>query len=213
MSGEILDAAQTIFAREGFQGTTIRAIAREAGCDSSLIYYHFENKESMLQALFGRRLQVLRNELECIADPLDKRHSTSRLRDVLQACRRHLAADAGLRATVRGKIVQGEGCVQDTLAEPILAIFQTLSDLMQQGIQRGEIREGLPPMLLVFFLVRLEVEILDLIPFLSGHLEQPETPKAALTMEHRWFDLFWRGIEAHPEVVQPGATYQQNGHP
>lgn len=47
----IVTAAVRLFARRGFGGTTVRAIANEAGVALGLLYAHFESKEALLAAL------------------------------------------------------------------------------------------------------------------------------------------------------------------
>lgn len=46
----ILDAARTQFAAKGFAGASLRAIARDAGCDASLISHYFGDKSRLLVA-------------------------------------------------------------------------------------------------------------------------------------------------------------------
>ncbi|HET6230896.1 MAG TPA: helix-turn-helix domain-containing protein, partial [Longimicrobiaceae bacterium] len=50
----ILDAAETLFARQGFTATTIKQIGSAAGVNPALIYYHFGNKEALYRELLGR---------------------------------------------------------------------------------------------------------------------------------------------------------------
>jgi AcrR family transcriptional regulator len=47
---QILAAARTLFARHGFEGTTLRAVAREAGVDGALPSYHFGSKGDLFAA-------------------------------------------------------------------------------------------------------------------------------------------------------------------
>lgn len=47
----LLRAAVRLFSRRGFGGTTVRAIAEEAGVALGLMYAHFESKEAVLVAL------------------------------------------------------------------------------------------------------------------------------------------------------------------
>lgn len=48
---QIIDAAMSVFAQKGFARATNRDVAREAGITTGLIYYYFENKEALLQAV------------------------------------------------------------------------------------------------------------------------------------------------------------------
>lgn len=51
---QILSAALRLWARQGFDGTPVDAIAREAGLAKGTVYLYFPTKESMLQAVIER---------------------------------------------------------------------------------------------------------------------------------------------------------------
>lgn len=59
----ILDAAQRVFERLGLRNTTLRAIAREAGCTTGAIYPWFEGKEALYGALLETSLRRLQSHL------------------------------------------------------------------------------------------------------------------------------------------------------
>lgn len=52
---QIIDAALRVFSQKGFTSATNKNIAREAGITPGLIYYYFENKEKLLQAVIESR--------------------------------------------------------------------------------------------------------------------------------------------------------------
>jgi len=56
--GRILDAAATLFARHGFDGTSTARIARAAGVPKGLLFYYFSTKAEILTALLDERLVV-----------------------------------------------------------------------------------------------------------------------------------------------------------
>jgi TetR/AcrR family transcriptional regulator len=55
----ILEGAWKVFARDGFDGATMRAIALEAGCTTGAIYPLFASKEAIYAALLAESLQRL----------------------------------------------------------------------------------------------------------------------------------------------------------
>ena len=55
----LLDAAEKLFAERGFYGVTTRQVAREAGVDEAMIFYHCQNKQGLFDAVFERRARVL----------------------------------------------------------------------------------------------------------------------------------------------------------
>lgn len=52
----ILEAAERLFARDGFDATSLRAITAEAKVNLAAVNYHFQSKEALVQAVIGRRL-------------------------------------------------------------------------------------------------------------------------------------------------------------
>ncbi len=52
---KILDAAEILFSRNGFDGTTTRQIAREADVPLGLMTYHFGTKDHLYADVIGRR--------------------------------------------------------------------------------------------------------------------------------------------------------------
>ena len=48
---EILSAAREIFVRDGFEGFSMRTLARSVGCSPAAIYLHFTSKEELFEVL------------------------------------------------------------------------------------------------------------------------------------------------------------------
>ena len=67
---QILDASLRLFSERGFARTTVRDIARQAGITDAAIYYHFESKQELLEALVEERgfLNSLQNLARLQAD-------------------------------------------------------------------------------------------------------------------------------------------------
>jgi AcrR family transcriptional regulator len=67
----ILEASMHLFSRNGYPGTTVREIAREAGISDAAIYYHFRTKDDVLHALLDSELEPLRHSRD-VARSLDE---------------------------------------------------------------------------------------------------------------------------------------------
>ena len=50
----LLEAALTLFAEKGFEGTSVRDIARSVGLSESVLYAHFDSKRAIFDAVFAR---------------------------------------------------------------------------------------------------------------------------------------------------------------
>ena len=56
---EILDAAEELFAAKGYDATSTGDILERVGIARGTLYYHFQSKEEILDALIGRINQAL----------------------------------------------------------------------------------------------------------------------------------------------------------
>jgi AcrR family transcriptional regulator len=59
---KLMDAAEKLFARRGFYGSSLRDITKAAGVDLALVTYHFGSKKQLLIAVIERRGAVLNEE-------------------------------------------------------------------------------------------------------------------------------------------------------
>ncbi len=59
----ILDAAREVFASEGLEGASLRAIAAKAGYTPAALYFHFSSKEAIYAELLRLSLTALQTEV------------------------------------------------------------------------------------------------------------------------------------------------------
>lgn len=55
----ILTAAESLFARHGFEGASLRQVTTNAGVNLAAVNYHFGSKEKLVEQVFKRRLDAL----------------------------------------------------------------------------------------------------------------------------------------------------------
>ena len=60
----ILEAAEKLFASQGFHGTSVRDIAHEADVNIAMISYYFGSKEKLIEAIFIKRIYTWKLVLE-----------------------------------------------------------------------------------------------------------------------------------------------------
>jgi AcrR family transcriptional regulator len=58
----LLDAAEELFARVGYAGTSVRHITAAAGCNLAAVNYHFGGKSKLYLEVFRRRLAAMREQ-------------------------------------------------------------------------------------------------------------------------------------------------------
>jgi len=80
----ILGVAETLFARHGFAGASLRQVTAAAKVNLAAVNYHFGSKESLIEEVFRRRLDELnRHRLAALADV--RANPAHALEDVLGA--------------------------------------------------------------------------------------------------------------------------------
>src|SRR5271169_1274878 len=61
---QIMETAEELFANKGFDGTSVRDIAQEAGVNVAMISYYFGSKEKLMEAVFEERTINIRIKVE-----------------------------------------------------------------------------------------------------------------------------------------------------
>jgi AcrR family transcriptional regulator len=77
---QLLDTAEMLFSRKGFDGTSVRDIAESAGINTAMISYYFGSKEKLMEEIFERKSLNLREKVDTLLkddnlDPLQKMFS------------------------------------------------------------------------------------------------------------------------------------------
>jgi len=217
-SSYLLDAAQRVFARDGMDGASIRAIAQEARCDPSLLYYHFENKEAIFVAILDRKFSQVIPDLESVAAAYASQQSSSSagtggtlsknasgrtalqeaMWQIPQLCYRHLKDDAGYRTMLRGKVQECQGLAERELMNELMKylsrMVQIVCAILDGGLKSGEIRKDIDTKVTAFFFLRACFDMVDIFPVFSANFMSMPLEDARLMVEKQWFNLFWAGI-------------------
>lgn len=82
---DILNVAEEICAREGFEGLSIRAIADTAGVNLAAINYYFGSKQQLFEAMFRRRVVPLNEERLTLLAQCGTENQPAYLENVIRA--------------------------------------------------------------------------------------------------------------------------------
>ena len=80
----ILGVAETLFARHGFAGASLRQVTAAAKVNLAAVNYHFGSKESLIEEVFRRRLDELNRQRLAALAAVDA-NPDRQLEDVLDA--------------------------------------------------------------------------------------------------------------------------------
>jgi len=100
---QILNAAKSLFAQEGYRATSMRAITKRARVNLAAINYHFGSKEALLEAVFERHIKPI-NEVRLKRLKLikDEARRLKRKPEVLEILRAYIEPTAHLKEVGKG---------------------------------------------------------------------------------------------------------------
>ena len=82
---KILEIAERLFAKRGFDGVSLREITNEAGVDVALIKYHFGSKQGLFDELLDRRAEAINRERSDALDDVLARHDPAPVEEIVDA--------------------------------------------------------------------------------------------------------------------------------
>ncbi|MNI24848.1 HTH-type transcriptional repressor NicS [compost metagenome] len=135
MKMRILLAAKKLFARQGYEGTSVRQICEEAGANIALVSYHFGGKEKVFYELFkqffpSHLLEVYANEL---IDPL--KGMDILIREVIMLRHR----DADLITILQLEMILNSPRIE-VLRERAFPVWKKVRELLELGRTQGYYR-------------------------------------------------------------------------
>jgi TetR/AcrR family transcriptional regulator, cholesterol catabolism regulator len=141
----ILQAAGAVLQRNGINGTTVEAIAKEAGVDRATIYYYFADKGAIFrEAIHGGLVEMVAGleEVAASGDTPDVRLRNS-MRVVMRAFERHYPQLYIFFSEDSSSVID-----QDLYKE-LIASGRRYEDLVDEtvrdGIRQGTFQVSLPP--------------------------------------------------------------------
>jgi len=138
----ILDAAEPLFAQQGFAATTIKQIGARADVNPALIYYWFGSKEELYRALLRRLLtRMAARASEGLAAAPSPEAAVRSLLEVQSEVLRDHPSIARLMA--REMADHGAAHAQEGIAQLAATAFARLCALIQEGQRAGIFRADL----------------------------------------------------------------------
>jgi TetR/AcrR family transcriptional regulator len=159
----ILDAAEELFAGQGFKATTIKQIGAAAGVNPALIYYYFESKEklyhALLHRLFGRIMEQAGSGLDRAASAAEAVRLIIGTQSVVMQARPSLP-----RLLVRELADHQAAHAAADISQLAATVFRRLCDLIEAGQRDGTFRGDLDPRFTA-------ISAISLLPFF--HIARP----------------------------------------
>ena len=155
--GRILAAAQELFARQGLEQLSMRAVAERARVNQAMIHYYFGAKEKLIQSLVRREiLHIMRDVVMGLDSELNGAelfaHFPLRLLDVLRQDPLRLQL---LRRVLAGGPERLTAAIRELGRHGILGTSRVVLDLIGEAQRAGLLPEMAPRSVLLFMLANV----------------------------------------------------------
>jgi len=160
---QFLDAAVSLFGRQGVAATTLAHIAKDVGVTTAMVHYHFANREQLLDAVAAERIQPFIDALHAPITPKALHDPVAILHAMAQCMLDHVLRMPWLAPTWLSDIgsTSGELC-QRVLPYVPMARVNQLTAAIAAAQARGEIDSRLLP-----HMIFTSIAGLVLLPFAS----------------------------------------------
>ena len=142
---KILATAARLFSVQGYEGTALSQVAREANVSKALVLWHFDSKEKLFQAALGRTLEPYFIDIDDL-DGLDEPSQIERLIDLFYE---FVQENVFSVRFVLGLILRGDPQPDDEVLRRIGELYRLfrslLAEIIEQGRKNGRFRPEVRP--------------------------------------------------------------------
>ncbi len=137
----ILDAAEKVIAENGFHGSQVSRIAKEAGVADGTIYLYFKNKEDILISLFRDRLGELVALFESSVG--EAASASDALRRVCEIHFTTLENNVNLAYVTQIELRQSSLELRKAIGLAVKPYIQLIEHILLKGVEEKSFRPGL----------------------------------------------------------------------
>jgi AcrR family transcriptional regulator len=181
----IINTAEKLFARKGFEGATVRDIADEAEVNLAMISYYFGSKEKLMQALFEQRTSYIIEQVDALLmnkklSPLEKIYKL--VDDYIE---RIMNRQDFFRIMVHEQVLKKDSPVVSMLNEQKKKNTQLIEKLIREGQVKGNFRKNIDTVLLMNTLVGVGMQSFINKDYYRFYNNLDKTPDAVFNEEFK----------------------------
>ncbi len=141
---QILDAAISVFARQGFHATRVSDIADEAGVAYGLVYHYFKSKDEVLNELFSQRWSLLLAAIEeTDGSDATPREKLAAVAAFIVESYRH---DPELMKVIIVEVTRAANSFGRTHLPEIRRAYESIAKIVADGQEAGAFRPDIDPL-------------------------------------------------------------------
>lgn len=132
----ILTAAESLFASQGFHGTSVRDIAQEADVNIAMISYYFGSKEKLIEAIFLNRIYKWKLMLEDILTDSSKSF-IERFDGLVDTYVNRVLNNSCFHLIMMRAQIQTDINVNDLIHKNKKEVFEVIQGFIAEGVNAG----------------------------------------------------------------------------
>ncbi len=145
----IIVAATKLFAKDGFDGVSVDAIAKEAGVNKAMLYYYYKNKSKLYEVVVDMVLEdIYKTVLEKNSQhkkPIDKLYS------FIETFAKYAKANPHLSFFMLNELASDGKKLPRDMFLGLRKIFGLLVDILKEGEKKGCFKKTKP--IIVHFMI------------------------------------------------------------
>ncbi len=139
----ILEHATRLFARQGFNGTSVQAVAEAVGIRKPSLLYHFKSKDALRQGVLDQLLIHWKEEIPKVLAAAST--GKDRFANGMGAIISFFVADHNRARIVVREMLDSPDAVRELLGEHFQPWTSMIADYIRTGQEAGSIREDVDP--------------------------------------------------------------------
>ncbi len=141
----ILDAAETVFATKGLEGTRMAAIADLAGCNQALLYHYFASKDDLFTAVLEQtyaKIRAAEQKLE-----LDHLKPVAAMQRLVEFSFDYVRDNPSFIKLINDENMHGAEHLKASADARRLntPLVDTIAAILKDGVTCGDFRDGVDP--------------------------------------------------------------------
>lgn len=141
VEGRLLSTARDLFARDGYDATSVRAITSAARANLGAVTYYFGSKRSLYESVLAAAVAPLREAVTAVGDSVGP--PLERLERIVRKFFEHLHSHPALPRLVIQQLTTSSA-LPDALQRALISNHATIAKVIAEGQQQGSIRAGDP---------------------------------------------------------------------
>lgn len=134
---QIIETSERLFAQKGFDATSVRDIAEEAGINVAMISYYFGSKEKLMEAVFEAKIGKVQMRVEALLKdesllPFEKMYTL-----IDEHIERVMHSQHFYRIMISEQLTNKNPAILQTVKQLKVRNAELISEIINEGQQKG----------------------------------------------------------------------------